>query len=309
MIGLRFDELFPAQVVDDQDPLFEGRVKIFVPTIMQGWKSDHLPWARAFSNTLGGDFRTGEALACYNDDPGHAVVQSGPQGSSDIPVRGSYVWVWFSDKQFFKSAYYITGMSGGKNSPHNSLQKFIKPMLLPRIDVPISFSYPDTKFLYMPNGSAYFKNAQEDLPETGWVFSPDMYFMSREDRRTENATSRWSQWRAGTNAAITFTEDEISSTSKITLGNGDDAEPNEIVFEKSPATTAITLKSGTAATEKMCLAETLKGKLEDLVDALQAGVLPSPMGPIPFNSLSTWAQIQQFKTELTEILSENIKNN
>lgn len=84
---------------------------------------------------------------------------------------------------------------------------------------------------------------------------------------------------------------------------------------------SVEIESGSAATEKMVLGETLKGKLEDLIDKLvelnagiqaitvptAVGVSGTPVNTLTFSNLST--DLTTIKGELTEILSTYNKNN
>jgi hypothetical protein len=69
----------------------------------------------------------------------------------------------------------------------------------------------------------------------------------------------------------------------------------------------IQIKAGTVALEKSILGETLKAKLEALIDAINAITVPTGVGPsgTPINA----ATFTTLKSQLTQILSTKIKNN
>jgi hypothetical protein len=69
----------------------------------------------------------------------------------------------------------------------------------------------------------------------------------------------------------------------------------------------IQIKAGTVAIEKTVLGETLKAKLEALIDAINAITVPTGVGPsgTPINA----ATFTTLKSQLTQILSTKIKNN
>jgi hypothetical protein len=69
----------------------------------------------------------------------------------------------------------------------------------------------------------------------------------------------------------------------------------------------IQIKAGSVAIEKTILGETLKTKLEALIDAINAITVPTGVGPsgTPINE----ATFITLKSELTQILSAKIKNN
>jgi hypothetical protein len=70
---------------------------------------------------------------------------------------------------------------------------------------------------------------------------------------------------------------------------------------------SIVIKSGSASTEKSVLGETLKSKLEELIDAVKAITVPTAMGTsgTPLNS----SAFDQIKNSLDDILSEFNENN
>jgi hypothetical protein len=69
----------------------------------------------------------------------------------------------------------------------------------------------------------------------------------------------------------------------------------------------INIKAGTTTIEKTVLGETLKTKLEALIDAINAITVPTPTGPsgTPVNA----ATFTSLKGQLTAILSPKVKNN
>jgi len=71
----------------------------------------------------------------------------------------------------------------------------------------------------------------------------------------------------------------------------------------------IELTSGSAALESMILGETLKGKLEDLIDKLMSHTHGTPFGPTTPLIAPEVVDLPILKTSLSEILSQQIKNN
>jgi hypothetical protein len=67
------------------------------------------------------------------------------------------------------------------------------------------------------------------------------------------------------------------------------------------------IKAGTASLESTILGETLKEKLESLIDAINAITVPTGVGPsgTPINA----ATFSTIKSQLSQILSQKIKNN
>jgi hypothetical protein len=153
-------------------------------------------------------------------------------------------------------------------------------------------------------------SSKKKFPEGGYYFSKKSYFYAKEDRTTDQASTSKVRLKSGTDNYLDLSFDEASTTSKIQIGQANTAQPNTIEISTVSTTPSMKLTAGTDSLQKMCLAETLKQKLENLCDALTNATLASPMGPLPFNpGLSTLSQIQQFKTDLSQILSAHIKNN
>jgi hypothetical protein len=66
-----------AEVIDNVDPLTQGRVQIYIPHLMENFNQDHYPWS-------------------YPDR----------EGSSNIPEIGDKVWCWFEEEDYLKKPFY-----------------------------------------------------------------------------------------------------------------------------------------------------------------------------------------------------------
>lgn len=68
---------FIAECINNNDPLKQGRICIFIPYLMENFSSDHYPWA-------------------YPDR----------EWSSNIPEIGEKIWVFFEEEKYFKKPFY-----------------------------------------------------------------------------------------------------------------------------------------------------------------------------------------------------------
>lgn len=68
---------FIAEVIDNNDPLKQGRCQIYIAHLMENWNPDHYPWAYP------------------NRD-----------WSSNIPEIGDKIWIFFEEEEFLKKPFY-----------------------------------------------------------------------------------------------------------------------------------------------------------------------------------------------------------
>jgi hypothetical protein len=114
-----------AEVIDNDDSLKLGRVKIFIEHIMVDWNKQLLPWAFQYTS-MGGSSST--------------------YGSSFIPEKGSKVWVWFEDDDNFINPFYIDGPTFEELSIHKKYDSIKSNMS------ELSGGYPNNKFIHFANG-------------------------------------------------------------------------------------------------------------------------------------------------------------
>ena len=119
-------QLFPAEVVDNDDTDQRGRVQIKIEHLMDNVEDADLPWASDFKNFIGG---------------------SDSYGISSIPETDSKLWVFFMDDTFTRECYYIADMKvDASSNVHKKFESEVKGK------VGSGGSYPNMKFLYAPNG-------------------------------------------------------------------------------------------------------------------------------------------------------------
>ena len=103
---------YRAQVVDNKDPDKFGKVKIFVPDIMPNIDPDKGAWAKPANNPMGG----------RNEDSSEEEATFA--GTSYIPGKGSWVWIFFEGGNIQKPFYWgALDLENAKVLPENQLGK------------------------------------------------------------------------------------------------------------------------------------------------------------------------------------------
>lgn len=127
--------------------------------------------------------------------------------------------------------------------------------------------YPDVKYTYLPNGICVGYTSG-DSPEAFFVHPKASFYINKDGE--------------------TLFKDENENEIKI-------------------SSEGITLTAGSASLEATLLGETLKSKLESLIDYITQITVPTGVGPsgVPVNA----AAFTALKAELSQILSQKIKNN
>ena len=250
-----FNNLYAAQVVDNDDPQKEGRVKIFIPSIMEGWNPTHLPWARPFFNSTGGDFgKTSIAMYCVPTSNNNPKMKSFTFGDSRIPEKNTNIWVWFEKDRQKKNAYYMTGIQLSKSSPHKSFINTVA-QTIPEI----KGKYPDIKYTILANGICVFHSSDLKVLEAGTFETNDTYFFQQDDRTTNQQSKQLTRLMAGTDNKIEMKGDEAAKTSSILLSNDTnsfikqsaDKTASSFAFKTSvDQTTFMELKSSNGGTQR-----------------------------------------------------------
>jgi len=131
---------FPAEVIENHDPLKQGRIQVKIDHLHLDLGNDALPWAIQCSLLTGG---------------------SNYYGSSSIPEMGSHVWVWYEDVDiFYKQPYYIADLQFQNKNPHALFYSNIKPNIEGCVT-----EYPDMKYVYFRNNICVASSASCANPE------------------------------------------------------------------------------------------------------------------------------------------------
>jgi hypothetical protein len=139
---------YPAQVIDNNDLSKKGRVKIKIEHLHWGFNDDMLPWAKQSSLATGG---------------------SDEYGSSNIPEKDSFIWVWFEDvDQFMTQPYYSFDIHFSDYHPHNLFEDNVKS------SIGSSSNYPNAKYTYYPNGVCIGVDSSSNNAEI-FIYHPSAY--------------------------------------------------------------------------------------------------------------------------------------
>jgi len=120
-------EVYPANVIDNADPLKSGRVKIKIDYKMEQVSENILPWVSPFH--LGGGSEKNKL--------------------SFIPEIGEKIYVFFLDDTYFRNGRYIADMVFDKKGTHNESIGSMEGM------------YPNLKFLKLKNGVSIALNSDK----------------------------------------------------------------------------------------------------------------------------------------------------
>jgi len=140
---------YPAKVMNNIDTKKKGRVQIKIEHIHWGLKDEKMfPWAIACNVGTGG---------------------GSTQGSSYIPEKDSYVWVWFEDADLFMNhPYYISDVHFTSKHPHNLFDTTVKSA------ISSAAAYPNAKYTYYKNGICIGVDASTGNPEI-FLYHPKAY--------------------------------------------------------------------------------------------------------------------------------------
>jgi hypothetical protein len=130
--------LYPAIVVDNNDPNTTGKVKFRIEHMMEEVIDTILPWATPFHNSSGG---------------------ASTHGLSFIPEINSKIWIFYMDDVYFRNAYYIADATYSQLHPHTLYNNNVKS------NVNGQSNYPDVKYIYLKNGICIAMSSNQSTPE------------------------------------------------------------------------------------------------------------------------------------------------
>lgn len=174
----------------------EGRIQIFIESIMSEWKDEHLPWARPFNSGFGG---------------------SSDFGILNIPEEDSLVWVFAEKPNNFKNWYYLADVSLKKLNPVKKILTFLTSKFkLPfsTNGLGLSSSYPDVKLTYYKNGIIVGVSNSSSNPEI-FIYHPEnaMIVIDKEGK-IKSRSSEWTHY-----GDIIVKEGELKVGKEITWNN------------------------------------------------------------------------------------------
>lgn len=143
-------DLFVAEVISNKDPEQKGRVQIFCPSFMRGWRKTDYLWAQQFSLATGG---------------------SDTFGSSRIPEEGTKVWAFLSNRILVRYPYYVADAVFDEFNPHKVFGDVVWGDIQSQIKSGNTLEYPHVKFTRAKNGICQFMCTDSSNPFWG-VYHP-----------------------------------------------------------------------------------------------------------------------------------------
>ena len=201
----------------------EGKIKIFIESIMSEWKDEHLPWARPFNNGFGG---------------------SSDFGVLNIPEEDSLVWVFAEKPNNFKNWYYLADVSLKKLNPIRKILTFLTgkfKLSFSAKGLGLSSSYPDVKLTYYKNGIVIGVSNDSSNPEI-FVYHPQTaMIVIDKDGKIKSRSSEWQHY-----GNIIVKEGDVTITKgNFTIEEGDsEVTKGELIVGKD-----ITWNNETTATK------------------------------------------------------------
>lgn len=196
---MNIQNLYIARVIDNDDISLgsrEGRVKIYIESIMQGFKTEHYPFARPFANSFGG---------------------SSDFGVLSIPEKDSLVWVFAEKPNNYKNWYYLGDVSVKKLNP---IKKFLT-FLSGKFKLPfaskglgLSSSYPNVKMTYYKNGIIVGVSSDSSNPEI-FIYHPESaMIVIDKSGKIKSRSEEWTHY-----GDIIVKEGELKVGKEITWNN------------------------------------------------------------------------------------------
>lgn len=166
--------LHVAEVVDNDDTSKEGRVQIYIESLMSDFEDSHLPWARPFYPGFGG---------------------SSDYGRLRIPKKGSKIWVFSERPDLLFNWMYMADVSLKKLNPVQKILQFLngKFKSTPQTSgLGLSSSYPDVDIVMYPNG-IYTGVSTGNDPEV-FVYHPSALISIDKEGNISSKGNKWTHY-------------------------------------------------------------------------------------------------------------------
>ena len=163
-----------AEVYDDEDTLKEGRVQIYIESLMSNFEDSHLPWARPFYPGFGG---------------------SSDYGRLRVPKKGSKIWVFSEKPDLLFNWMYMADVSLKKLNPFQKIIQFLsgKFKSTPQTGgLGLSSSYPDVDIVMYPNG-IYTGVSTGDDPEV-FIYHPSALISIDKEGNISSKGNKWTHY-------------------------------------------------------------------------------------------------------------------
>lgn len=173
---MNIQNLHIAEVYDNNDTLKEGRIQIYIESIMEGFTTTHYPYARPFIKGVGG---------------------STDYGILQIPRKNSKVWVFCENPELMTNWFYLADVSLKSLNPFKKIMTFLSTTFsLSNVNggLGLSSSYPNIEVKLYPNG-VYTGVSLGNDPEL-FIYHPEGTFISINkdgDINTKSST-KWTHY-------------------------------------------------------------------------------------------------------------------
>lgn len=192
---MNIKNLHIAEVYDNNDTLKEGRIQIYIESIMEGFTSIHYPYARPFIKGIGG-----------NTDYG--VLQ--------IPRKSSKVWVFCENPDLMTNWFYLADVSLKSLNPFKKIITFLSSTFSLSNSaggLGLTSSYPDIEVKLYPNGIYTGVSLGDDAEM--FVYHPEGTFISiNKDGDINSKCNTWTHY-----GDVIVKEGELKVDKEITAMN------------------------------------------------------------------------------------------
>lgn len=173
---MNIKNLYIAEVYDNNDTLKEGRVQIYIESLMEGFTITDYPYARPFINGVGGNTNYG-------------VLQ--------IPRENSKIWVFCENPDLMTNWFYLGDVSLKMLNPFKKILIFLNGIFKLNNTaggLGLTSSYPDIEVKLYPSG-VYVGVSTGDNAEL-FVYHPKGTFISINDDGdiSTKSSSTWTHY-------------------------------------------------------------------------------------------------------------------
>lgn len=189
---MNIENLYIAEVYDNEDTLKEGRIQIYIESIMYGFTTSDYPYARPFSNGIGGDTNYG-------------ILR--------IPKKSSKVWVFCENPKLMSNWFYLADVSLKSLNPFKKILTFLTSIFTlsnTAGGLGLTSSYPNVEIKCYPSG-VYLGVSTGDDPEV-FVYHPEGAFISiNKQGEISTKGTKWIHY-----GDLTIKEGELKVDQEIT---------------------------------------------------------------------------------------------
>lgn len=156
---------FIAKCINNNDPDKEGKIKIYIESLMWGITDETLyPWARPKTRGIGG---------------------SDTFGISFIPENETLVWIEFEDEIYWRNPKYTGAVETKQKHPHSVFKDDIKNL----INGGWQSTYPFNKYITLPNKVGIGLSSDPSNPEIAIFHPKASLFFNKEGKLFIKTTS------------------------------------------------------------------------------------------------------------------------